>query len=134
MSTGKSNQITITNVRIRSSVTFGIGANDILVFSEQGKATDLLNLVTVLNEEDRLSQSEIAERVADITADNPAEMVARGDCFLPQFGPLPEDCAFLADGNVDGGTAFSVARRKFPKQFLHHHRAGHGAISRGYTA
>merc|ERR1712176_1722306 len=55
------------------------------------------------------------------------------------FGPLGENTAFLVDGYVAGGTAVTVARRNFPKQFLHYHRAGHGAVTspqtqRGYTA
>merc|ERR1711953_1265084 len=48
-------------------------------------------------------------------------------------------CAFLVDGYVAGGTAITVARKNFPRQFLHYHRAGHGAVTspqtqRGYTA
>merc|ERR1712038_897225 len=70
---------------------------------------------------------------------DPAEMIARGKYCLSQFGPLAENCAFLVDGYVSGGTAVTVARRNFPKQFLHYHRAGHGAATspqtqRGYTA
>jgi hypothetical protein len=43
------------------------------------------------------------------------------------------------DGYVTGGTGITVCRRNFPKQFLHYHRAGHGAVTspqtqRGYTA
>merc|ERR1712039_336638 len=50
-----------------------------------------------------------------------------------------ENTAFLVDGYVAGGTAVTVARRNFPKQFLHYHRAGRGAVTspqtqRGYTA
>merc|ERR1712232_1136963 len=76
---------------------------------------------------------------ANITADDPAEMIARGKYVLSQFGPLSECCAFLVDGYVAGGTGITVARRNFPKQFLHYHRAGHGAVTspqtqRGYTA
>ncbi|CAE8600864.1 unnamed protein product [Polarella glacialis] len=76
---------------------------------------------------------------ANITADDPNEMIARGKYVLSQFGPLGENCAFLVDGYVAGGTAITVARRNFPSQFLHYHRAGHGAITspqtqRGYTA
>merc|ERR1711988_271497 len=76
---------------------------------------------------------------ANITADDPAEMVARGKYCLSQFGPMAEMCALLVDGYVAGGTAVTVARRNFPKQFLHYHRAGHGAVTspqtqRGYTA
>jgi len=66
-------------------------------------------------------------------------MIARGKYVLSQFGPLGENTAFLVDGYVSGGTAITVARRHFPKQFLHYHRAGHGAVTspqtqRGYTA
>merc|ERR1712066_1106402 len=76
---------------------------------------------------------------ANITADDPAEMVSRGKYVMSQFGPLAENCAFLVDGYVAGGTAITVARRHGPKQFLHYHRAGHGAVTspqtqRGYTA
>jgi len=76
---------------------------------------------------------------ANITADDPVEMVSRGKYIMAQFGPLAENCAFLVDGYVAGGTAVTVARRNFPKQFLHYHRAGHGAVTspqtqRGYTA
>ena len=51
---------------------------------------------------------------------------------------LGENCAFLADGYVAGGTAATVARRNFPRQFLHYNGSGHGAITspqtqRGYA-
>ncbi|OLP97683.1 Ribulose bisphosphate carboxylase [Symbiodinium microadriaticum] len=76
---------------------------------------------------------------ANITADDPNEMIARGKYCMSQFGPLSENCAFLVDGYVAGGTAVTCARRNFPKQFLHYHRAGHGSVTspqtqRGYTA
>merc|ERR1712226_554606 len=76
---------------------------------------------------------------ANITADDPNEMIARGKYVLSQFGPLGENTAFLVDGYVAGGTGITVSRRVFPKQFLHYHRAGHGAVTspqtqRGYTA
>ena len=76
---------------------------------------------------------------ANITADDPAEMTVCGKYILAQFGPLSENCAFLVDGYVAGGTAVTVARRNFPKQFLPYHRADHGSVTspqtqRGYTA
>merc|ERR1711972_684551 len=76
---------------------------------------------------------------ANITADDPAEMIARGKYCMSQFGPLAENTAFLVDGYVAGDTAVTVARRNFPRQFLHYHRAGHGSVTspqtqRGYTA
>merc|ERR550514_2326944 len=76
---------------------------------------------------------------ANITADDPAEMIARGKYVLGQFGPMAENCALLVDGYVAGGTGITTCRRNFPDQFLHYHRAGHGAVTspqtqRGYTA
>jgi len=66
-------------------------------------------------------------------------MIARGKYVLAQFGPMAELTALLVDGYVTGGTGITVCRRNFPKQFLHYHRAGHGAVTspqtqRGYTA
>ena len=47
--------------------------------------------------------------------------------------------AFLVDGYVGGPGMITTARRRFPNQYLHYHRAGHGAVTspsakRGYTA
>ena len=76
---------------------------------------------------------------ANITADDPNEMIARGKYVLSQSGSLSENCAFLVDGYVAGGTAVTCAIRNFPQQFLHYHRAGHGSVTspqtqRGYTS
>ncbi|ARE41635.1 Ribulose bisphosphate carboxylase [Rhodovulum sp. P5] len=76
---------------------------------------------------------------ANITADDPAEMIARGEYILETFGPDADHVAFLVDGYVAGPTAVTACRRNFPGQFLHYHRAGHGAVTspqskRGYTA
>ncbi|MBC8322098.1 MAG: ribulose-bisphosphate carboxylase [Candidatus Marinimicrobia bacterium] len=76
---------------------------------------------------------------ANITADDPFEMIARGEFILEAFGEFASHVAFLVDGYVAGPTAVSTARRQFPNQYLHYHRAGHGAVTspqsnRGYTA
>jgi ribulose-bisphosphate carboxylase large chain len=76
---------------------------------------------------------------ANITADDPWEMVARGEAVLEAFGDNADHLAFLVDGYVGGPAAVTTARRRFPDVFLHYHRAGHGAITspssqRGYTA
>lgn len=76
---------------------------------------------------------------ANITADDHAEMLARGEFILEAFGPDADKVAFLVDGYVGGPGMVTTARRWFPNQFLHYHRAGHGAITspsskRGYTA
>ena len=76
---------------------------------------------------------------ANITADSHAEMLARGEYILGQFGPDADKVAFLVDGYVGGPGMVTTARRWFPNQYLHYHRAGHGAVTspsakRGYTA
>lgn len=76
---------------------------------------------------------------ANITADDPFEMIARGEYILETFGENANHVAFLVDGYVAGTTAVTTCRRRFPNQFLHYHRAGHGAVTspqskRGYTA
>ncbi len=76
---------------------------------------------------------------ANITADDPFEMIARGEFILKTFGENADHVAFLVDGYVGGPTAVTTCRRMFPRQFLHYHRAGHGAVTspqarRGYTA
>lgn len=75
---------------------------------------------------------------ANITADDPFEMIARGEYILETFGENATHVAFLVDGFVAGPTAVTTCRRYFPNTFLHYHRAGHGAITslqskRGYT-
>jgi ribulose-bisphosphate carboxylase large chain len=76
---------------------------------------------------------------ANITADDPFEMIARGEYILETFGEYAENVAFLVDGFVGGPGMVTLARRHFPNQFLHYHRAGHGMVTseqskRGYTA
>jgi ribulose-bisphosphate carboxylase large chain len=76
---------------------------------------------------------------ANITADDPFEMIRRGELILETFGENASHVAFLVDGYVAGPTAVTTCRRYFPGQFLHYHRAGHGAVTspqskRGYTA
>ena len=76
---------------------------------------------------------------ANITADDPFEMIARGEYILSVFAGDAHHVAFLVDGYVGGPAAVTLARRRFPNQFLHYHRAGHGAVTspqarRGYTA
>jgi ribulose-bisphosphate carboxylase large chain len=76
---------------------------------------------------------------ANITADDYREIIARGEFILETFAENADHVAFLVDGYVAGPTAITTARRYFPKQYLHYHRAGHGAVTspqtqRGYTA
>ncbi len=76
---------------------------------------------------------------ANITADDPFEIIARGEYVLETFAENANHVAFLIDGYVGGPAAITTARRRFPQQYLHYHRAGHGAVTspqakRGYTA
>lgn len=76
---------------------------------------------------------------ANITADDHYEMIARGEYILETFGPDADKVAFLVDGYVGGPGMITTARRHFANQFLHYHRAGHGAVTspqskRGYSA
>jgi ribulose-bisphosphate carboxylase large chain len=76
---------------------------------------------------------------ANITADDHYEMLARADYILETFGPDADKVAFLVDGYVGGPGMVTTARRQYPDQYLHYHRAGHGAVTspsakRGYTA
>ena len=75
----------------------------------------------------------------NITADDHYEMCARADFALETFGPDANKVAFLVDGYVGGPGMITTARRQYPSQYLHYHRAGHGAVTspsskRGYTA
>jgi ribulose-bisphosphate carboxylase large chain len=76
---------------------------------------------------------------ANITADDHYEMCARADFILETFGADANKVAFLVDGFVGGPGMITTARRQYPQQYLHYHRAGHGMITspsavRGYTA
>ena len=75
----------------------------------------------------------------NITADDHHEMCARADYGLEVFGVDAPRLAFLVDGYVGGPGMVTTARRNYPSQYLHYHRAGHGAVTspssvRGYTA
>jgi len=76
---------------------------------------------------------------ANITADDHYEMCARADFILETFGPDADKVAFLVDGFVGGPGMITTARRQYPNQYLHYHRAGHGMVTspsarRGYSA
>ena len=76
---------------------------------------------------------------ANITADDHYEMCARADFILETFGADADKVAFLVDGFVGGPGMITTARRQYPNQYLHYHRAGHGMVTspsakRGYTA
>ncbi len=102
----------------------------------------LVETVTLVADAMRRAQDDTGEAKlfsANITADDPLEMIARGEAILDAFGENASHVAFLVDGYVAGPTAVTNCRRRFPDQFLHYHRAGHGAVTssqskRGYTS
>ena len=102
----------------------------------------LKETITLVADAMKRAQDETGEAKlfsANITADDHHEMVARGEFILEAFGENADHVAFLVDGYVAGPAAVTTARRTFPKQYLHYHRAGHGAVTspssmRGYTA
>jgi ribulose-bisphosphate carboxylase large chain len=76
---------------------------------------------------------------ANITADDHYEMLHRADYVLETFAENASHVAFLVDGFVGGPGMITTARRQYPNQYLHYHRAGHGMITspsakRGYTS
>jgi ribulose-bisphosphate carboxylase large chain len=76
---------------------------------------------------------------ANITADDHFEMCARADYVLETFAENASHVAFLVDGFVGGPGMITTARRQYPNQYLHYHRAGHGMVTspsakRGYDA
>ena len=101
------------------------------------KETILLVADAMCKAQDKTGEAKLFS--ANITADDYHEMVARGEFILETFAENADHVAFLVDGYVAGPHAITTARRQFPDQYLHYHRAGHGAVTspqskRGYTA
>ena len=123
---------------------FWLGGDFIKNDEPQGNQTfaPLKETIPLVADAMRRAQDETGEAKlfsANITADDHYEMVARGEFILDTFGEYADHVAFLVDGYVAGAAAVTTARRQFPQQYLHYHRAGHGAVTspqsmRGYTA
>jgi ribulose-bisphosphate carboxylase large chain len=123
---------------------FWLGGDFIKNDEPQGNQTfaPLKETIPLVADAMRRAQDETGEAKlfsANITADDHYEMVARGEFILDTFGEFADHVAFLVDGYVAGAAAVTTARRQFPQQYLHYHRAGHGAVTspqskRGYTA
>ena len=84
--------------------------------------------------------------LADLS-DEEFDLVARAaklafqpsDAIVFRQGDEADRFFILVDGYVGGPGMVTTARRNYPNQFLHYHRAGHGAVTspsakRGYTA
>ncbi|MFN3605014.1 MAG: ribulose-bisphosphate carboxylase [Leptonema sp. (in: bacteria)] len=76
---------------------------------------------------------------ANISADDPFEVIKRGELVLEIFAENSNHVAFLIDGFIMGTTGVTLVRKYFPDQFIHYHRAGHASITseqslRGYTS
>ncbi len=128
----------------QAAYEFWLGGDFIKNDEPQGNQTfaPLKETIVAVADAMRRAQDETGEAKlfsANITADDYREMLARGEFILETFGEFADHVAFLVDGYVAGPQAVTTARRAFPKQFIHYHRAGHGAVTspqskRGYTA
>ena len=123
---------------------FWLGGDFIKNDEPQGNQTfaPMRKVIPLVADAMRRAQDETGEAKlfsANITADDHYEMCARADFILETFGNDADKVAFLVDGFVGGPGMITTARRQYPNQYLHYHRAGHGMITspsakRGYTA
>jgi len=128
----------------KAAYEFWLGGDFIKNDEPQGNQVfaRLKETITAVADSMRRAQDDTGEAKlfsANITADDYREMIARGEFILETFAENADHVAFLVDGYVAGPTAITTARRHFPGQYLHYHRAGHGAVTspqtqRGYTA
>jgi ribulose-bisphosphate carboxylase large chain len=128
----------------KAAYDFWLGGDFIKNDEPQGNQVfaRLKETITAVADSMRRAQDDTGEAKlfsANITADDYREMIARGEFILETFAENADHVAFLVDGYVAGPTAITTARRHFPDQYLHYHRAGHGAVTspqtqRGYTA
>jgi ribulose-bisphosphate carboxylase large chain len=128
----------------KAAYDFWLGGDFIKNDEPQGNQVfaPLKETITAVADAMRRAQDDSGEAKlfsANITADDYREMIARGEFILETFAENADHVAFLVDGYVAGPTAITTARRTFPNQYLHYHRAGHGAVTspsakRGYTA
>ena len=123
---------------------FWLGGDFIKNDEPQGNQTfcPMKKVIPLVADAMRRAQDETGEAKlfsANITADDHFEMCARADFVLETFGEFADHVAFLVDGFVGGPGMVTTARRQYPNQYLHYHRAGHGMVTspsskRGYTA
>ncbi len=128
----------------KAAYDFWLGGDFIKNDEPQGNQVfaPLKETITAVADAMRRAQDDSGEAKlfsANITADDHHEMIARGNFILETFAENADHVAFLVDGYVAGPAAITTARRQFPNQYLHYHRAGHGAVTspqtqRGYTA
>jgi ribulose-bisphosphate carboxylase large chain len=128
----------------KAAYDFWLGGDFIKNDEPQGNQVfaPLKETITAVADAMRRAQDDTGEAKlfsANITADDYREMIARGEFILETFAENADHVAFLVDGYVAGPAAITTARRHFPNQYLHYHRAGHGAVTspqtqRGYTA
>lgn len=123
---------------------FWLGGDFIKNDEPQGNQTfcPMKKVIPLVADSMKRAQDETGEAKlfsANITADDHYEMLARADFVLETFGEDASHVAFLVDGFVGGPGMITTARRQYPNQYLHYHRAGHGMITspsakRGYDA
>ncbi len=128
----------------KAAYQFWLGGDFIKNDEPQGNQTfaPMKQVIPLVYDSMKRAQDETGEAKlfsANITADDHYEMCARADFILETFGADADKVAFLVDGYVGGPGMITTARRQYPNQYLHYHRAGHGAVTspsskRGYTA
>ncbi len=128
----------------KAAYQFWLGGDFIKNDEPQGNQTfcPMKKVIPLVHDAMKRAQDETGQAKlfsANITADDHYEMCARADFILETFGPDADKVAFLVDGYVGGPGMITTARRQYPSQYLHYHRAGHGAVTspsskRGYTA
>jgi ribulose-bisphosphate carboxylase large chain len=128
----------------QAAYQFWLGGDFIKNDEPQGNQTfcPMKKVIPLVYDSMKRAQDETGEAKlfsANITADDHYEMCARADYILETFGADADKVAFLVDGYVGGPGMITTARRQYPNQYLHYHRAGHGAVTspsskRGYTA
>jgi ribulose-bisphosphate carboxylase large chain len=128
----------------KAAYQFWLGGDFIKNDEPQGNQTfcPMKKVIPLVYDAMKRAQDETGEAKlfsANITADDHFEMCARADYILETFGADADKVAFLVDGYVGGPGMITTARRQYPNQYLHYHRAGHGAVTspsskRGYTA
>ena len=128
----------------KAAYQFWLGGDFIKNDEPQGNQTfcPMKKVIPLVYDAMKRAQDETGEAKlfsANITADDHFEMCARADYVLETFGADADKVAFLVDGYVGGPGMITTARRQYPNQYLHYHRAGHGAVTspsskRGYTA
>jgi ribulose 1,5-bisphosphate carboxylase large subunit-like protein len=135
-----------TNVTVRATDVFTRDMDAIVYEIDEAQGNQVFcpinKVIPLLVDSMKRAQDETGKEklfFANITADDYHEMCYRADFILESFGEFAPHVAFLVDGYVGGPGMVTTVRCHYPSQYLHYHRASHGAVTwpsfkRGYTA